>query len=294
MNGFPKHPVFQKIAILGPGLLGGSLALAIRASLPHARVHLWGRREEPLKLAEELDAAHLASTDLELVVREADLIVLATPVGIMPGLIEKILPIIKPSVLVTDVGSVKGIVHQTIGQLLTKAGIDFIGSHPMAGSEKQGMTQAKADLFKQATCLLTNDEHVHEDTIMALQRFWEAVGCNCIRMRSDAHDSTVARISHVPHVLAALCVHSALTDGDVERLGLISAGGFRDTTRISMGEPSMWAEILIDNAPAISKRLEKALAQLQQVQTLLNNGDKEALQQWLTRVREQRGQALGL
>ena len=281
-----KQLFFSSVAILGPGLLGGSLALAVRKQLPHVHVRLWGRREEPLEYARSSGAAHAASSRMEEVVEGADLVVLATPVGVMPRLVSDMLPLLKPGVLVTDVGSVKGGVHQAVGSVLKKAGVAFIGSHPMAGSEKH--------LFRDATCILTNDEHVHEDVLLLLQRFWERVGCHCIRMKAADHDSSVARISHIPHALSALCVHSALDGGDVKLLGLVSAGGFRDTTRVSMGEPSMWAEILEENAPAVLERLDEALSQLGQVRNWLATGDKEALREWLKAAAESRAQALGL
>ena len=205
-----KQLSFSSVAILGPGLLGGSLALAVRKQLPHVHVRLWGRREEPLEYARSSGAAHAASTRLEEVVEGADLVVLATPVGVMSRLISGMLPLLKPGVLVTDVGSVKGCVHQSVGSALTETGVAFIGSHPMAGSEKQGMEHASGELFRDATCILTNDEHVHEDMLLLLQRFWERVGCHCIRMKAADHDSSVARISHIPHALSALCVHTAL------------------------------------------------------------------------------------
>lgn len=289
-----KQLSFSSIAILGPGLLGGSLALAVRAQMPHVHVRLWGRREEPLEYARSSGAAHRASTRMEEVVEGADLVILATPVGVMARLVSGLLPLLKPGALVTDVGSVKGCVHQAVGSALTEVGLAFIGSHPMAGSEKQGMEHATGDLFRDATCILTNDEHVHEDVLLLLQRFWERVGCHCIRMKAADHDSSVARISHIPHALSALCVHAALDGGDVERLGLISAGGFRDTTRVSMGEPSMWAEILTENAPAVLDRLDAALSQLGEVRDCLASGDKEALREWLKAAAESRARALGL
>ncbi len=285
---------FFNIAILGPGLLGGSLALAVKERMVHARVRLWGRRQEPLDYARSIGAADIISTDLKEVVSGADLVVLATPVGVMPKLIEDIKPYLNPGVLVTDVGSVKGCVHQTVGSELAKDGIEFIGSHPMAGSEKHGIKHAFASLLQDATCILTNDEHVHEDRLLALQRFWERVGCHCIRMKSADHDVTVARISHIPHTLSALCVHSALEDGELNLLGLVAAGGFRDTSRVSMGEPTMWAEILTENAPAILSRLDVALEQLTAVRSYLAEGKKEELQAWLKTAGELRGKALGL
>lgn len=212
----------------------------------------------------------------------------------MPDIVTAMLPALKPGAVVTDVGSVKGCVHQSVGAALTRAGVAFIGSHPMAGSEKQGMEHASAELFQGATCILTNDEHVHEDVLLLLQRFWERAGCHCIRMQAAVHDSTVARISHIPHALSALCVHSALDGGDVELLGLVSAGGFRDTTRVSMGEPSMWAEILTENSPAVLERLDAALAQLGDVRKFLAVGDKKSLAEWLKKAGKSRAQALGL
>lgn len=285
---------FSSVAILGPGLLGGSLALAVRKQLPNVHVRLWGRREEPLEYARSSGASHVASTRMEEVLEGADLVVLATPVGVMPRLVPGMLPLLKPGALVTDVGSVKGCVHQSVGAVLTEAGVAFIGSHPMAGSEKQGMEHASGELFRDATCILTNDGHVHEDVLLLLQRFWERVGCHCVRMNAADHDSSVARISHIPHLLSALCVHSALDGGDVKLLGLVSAGGFRDTTRVSMGEPSMWAEILTENAPAVLERLDEALCQLEEARNMLSAGDKEALREWLKAAAEKRAQALGL
>ena len=289
-----KQPSFSSVAIMGPGLLGGALALAVKVRMPHVHVRLWGRRPEPLEYALSIGAAHAVSTRVAEAVQGADLVVLATPVGVMPDIAAAMLPALKPGAVVTDVGSVKGCVHQSVRRALTRAGVAFIGSHPMAGSEKQGMEHASAELFQGATCILTNDEHVHEDVLLLLQRFWERAGCHCIRMQAAVHDSTVARISHIPHALSALCVHSALDGGDVELLGLVSAGGFRDTTRVSMGEPSMWAEILTENSPAVLERLDAALAQLGDVRKFLADGDKKSLAEWLKKAGESRAQALGL
>ena len=221
-----------------------------------------------------------------------DYIFLCAPVSHNDENLLKILSYRKKDCILTDVGSVKTPINSLIHSLgLTDC---FIGGHPMAGSEKQGMEHASGELFRDATCILTNDEHVHEDMLLLLQRFWERVGCHCIRMKAADHDSSVARISHIPHALSALCVHTALDGGDVKLLGLVSAGGFRDTTRVSMGEPSMWAEILTENAPAVLDRLDEALSQLGEVRNRLASGDKEALREWLKAAAESRAQALGL
>lgn len=291
---FQKQPLFPVVAIIGPGLLGGSLALALKSQKPRVHVRLWGRRQGPLDYALSVDAADVASSNLEEVVAGADLVVLATPVGVMPGLVSGMLPFLKPGALVTDVGSVKGCVHQSIGAVLARSGVAFIGSHPMAGSEKQGMEHAVGTLFQGATCILTNDEHVHEDMLLKLQRFWEGAGCYCVRMRSVDHDLSVARISHIPHALSALCVHSALDGGDENLLGLLSAGGFRDTTRVAMGEPSMWAEILTENSAAVLARLDAALEQLKEIRQYVAVNDRQTLCAWLKAAAESRGRALGL
>ncbi|MGC4016095.1 MAG: prephenate dehydrogenase/arogenate dehydrogenase family protein [Luteolibacter sp.] len=204
---------FKKVAVLGGGLLGGSLALALVNKHPSTTVSLWARREETSSRAKAMGIPG-ATSDLREAVAGAELVVLAVPVGAMPALVQAALEAGLPTgALVTDVGSVKGIVHSTLPAVLATHGIVFIGSHPMAGSEHGGIEAAKATLFESAACILTDDQHAPAALRTSLETFWQAVGCRTAWMISAIHDELVARISHLPHVLAAAGATVALRDG---------------------------------------------------------------------------------
>lgn len=277
---------FPNITILGAGLLGGSLALALAGKNGHAgTVRLWARKAGSADQAHRLGIAG-ATTDLAEAVRCADLLVLAVPVGSMAELVERSLAAGLPSsCLITDVGSVKRAPHLAIGRLIQAAGIGFIGSHPMAGSERAGLDAARADLFRGAACLLTNDGQAPEPRAAALERFWQEVGCRTKWMSAAAHDELVARISHLPHVVAASAAHVCLKD---PALGEFGGGGLRDTTRVASGNPEMWAEILMENRQALIGPLREVLNDLSSLLDDLENADSEATRQWLASAKHLR------
>lgn len=280
---------FASVAVLGPGLLGGSVAMAVRRHLPACRLSLWARRQQPLEQAAAMGLAQRTTTDVQEAVRDAELIILATPIGTFPQLVQSMLPALSPKALVTDVGSVKGSVHHTAGELLAASGHYFIGSHPMAGAEKQGLEHARAELLQGATVALTNAHGAPADLLERLTRFWQALGCTTHEMTAQGHDETVARISHVPHLLAALCARTAVQgDGAPSDLSRLASSGFRDTTRVSSGGPAMWADILCANAPAIRAALAQSLADLQQIDRLLEAQDEQAICSWLKQAKEAR------
>lgn len=281
-------PAFQQVAILGPGLIGGSVALAIRQFMPGTGVSLWGRREQPLTLARELGAADVCTTDLEKAVSGAELIIIASPVGVMKELAVKFLPFVKQGVLVTDVGSVKFGVHKGVGAFLKSKGVDFIGSHPMAGSEKQGMEHASASLFKNACVAVTNGEYLEESKIERLERFWRSLGANCLQLAPAEHDKLVARVSHLPHAMAVMCVHAACSGVNMEEASQLASTGFRDTTRVSDGFPAMWAEILLENRDAVAEALNSASLQIDLLREMLEQGDAARLEDWLEDARRKR------
>ncbi len=271
---------FNKVAILGGGLLGGSLALALGASC-----RLWSRREETTVLAKAAGITG-ATSDLAESLVGADLVVLAVPVGAMPDLISKSLAAgLSSAALVTDVGSVKGMVHKTLPPLLNSHGIAFIGSHPMAGSERGGIEAAMPTLFENAACLMTNDQQAAEDLCGKLERFWQSVGCRTSWLTSAAHDELVARISHLPHVLAAAGALVALQTPEDGRFG---GGGLRDTTRVAGGDPTMWAEILIENRAAVAAPLRDTIEELREMLALLESGDHENVRRWLAAAKSRR------
>jgi len=276
---------FPNITILGGGLLGGSLALALTEARPPVRVQLWVRRPETLDAARSMGIQN-ATGDLSESVSGADLLVLAVPVGSMATLVSQALDAGLPAgCLITDVGSVKRAPHQDIPPLLTGRNIDFIGSHPMAGSERGGLTAVNANLFRDAACLLTNDEHVPAPRAQALENFWQSIGCRTTWMDALSHDALVARISHLPHVIASGAARVCLKDPSKGDFG---GGGLRDTTRVASGNPDMWSEILTENRSALLGPLRETIADLMEVLALLENADQEAVRQWLITAKSKR------
>ena len=189
--------------------------------------------------------------------------------------------------LITDVGSVKCAPHQSIPPLLSGRGIEFIGSHPMAGSERNGLAAVTADLFRDAACLLTNDERLPTARAAALERFWQSVGCRTAWMSAAIHDELVARISHLPHIVAASAARVCLKDPSEGRFG---GGGLRDTTRVASGNAEMWAEILTENRTALIGPLRETLADLGTILAHLESADQEAARQWLATAKHRRDQ----
>jgi prephenate dehydrogenase len=276
---------FSNITILGGGLLGGSLALALVRQSEGSQVRLWARKPETVDAAQQLGIS-AATADLVEAVQGAELVILAVPVGSMPGLVASAVAAGLPAgCLVTDVGSVKRAPHLGIPPLLAGTGARFIGSHPMAGSEQGGIAAASAELFSNAACLLTNDENAPAEICAALERFWKNVGCRTSWMSASNHDELVARISHLPHVVAASAARVCLRDPSEGRFG---GGGLRDTTRVASGNVEMWAEILSENREAISGPLRETIADLTEILTLLEQGDQEATRQWLATAKHQR------
>lgn len=280
---------FSQVAILGGGLLGGSLALALGAQRGPAGVRLWARRDETVETARAIGISG-ATGDLAEAVRGADLIVLAVPVGSMPDLVSRALTAgLAPGCLITDVGSVKRAPHQTIEPLIAGSGCYFIGSHPMAGSERGGLEAGSAGLFQNAACLLTQGRETPADRATALEHFWQSVGCRTHWMEPGAHDELVARISHLPHLVAAA---AALVSLEHPADGAFGGGGLRDTTRVASGNPGMWAEIVTENREALAGPLRATIAGLSTILSILERGDQDAARQWLEDAKHLRDQLL--
>lgn len=275
--------MFKKVTILGPGLIGGSIALAMQDHFPEISLALWGRREEVARLARSMGISG-ATSDFKLAVSHADLIILATPVGIMPSLVQR-LSEFNSTALLTDVGSVKRMVHESVRPLVDKMGMDFIGSHPMAGSEKTGMEAARKDLLTDAACILTNDEEVEESRLKMLGDFWAGLGCRLRFLSAEDHDYAVARISHFPHTLAAVGASVGLAFEDIVDL---AGGGMRDTTRVAAGDPQMWTEILLENSDALQRSLGECISELTKVQEMLRVSDSQTLFTYLEEARRRR------
>lgn len=279
---------FDRVAILGGGLLGGSLALALRRNFPGLPVSLWARRAETAGEA-RARGVEAATHDLAEAVKGADLLVLSTPVGAMADVLAAAQTAgMSREALVTDVGSVKAAPHRSLRPLIAAGGGRFIGSHPMAGSEQGGIGAAAAGLFEGAACLLTDDEAVGEPFAGRLERFWRSLGCRVAWLGADEHDALVGRISHFPHLVAAAAAKVALEHVADARFG---GGGLRDTTRVAGGNPAMWAEIVIENREALRGVVRRGIDELTEMLAMLEAGDQEAVRRWLEVAKELRDAA---
>ena len=252
-NGSPR------IAIFGPGLMGASLLMALRSRKPETDLSVWARREEAVREVIERGLADSGSADAAEVARNADIVVLCVPVDRMKETAALVAPHIKPDALVTDVGSTKEKLVSELGQIFS-ANRNFVGSHPMCGSEESGLGAARADLYEGALCAVCPTDASRPDLVHKAQDLWKSVGGRVKELSPAEHDKAVAATSHVPHVAAAALVELVAQEQPTHRQ--LCATGFRDTTRIASGSPELWTAILSDNA-------EKTASSLARLETII-------------------------
>jgi prephenate dehydrogenase len=281
---------WQKITLVGVGLLGGSLGLAIKSRRLAGRVEGYVRREASVTECERRGAVDRAGTDLLQAVENADLIVLCTPIAQMRELTETMLPALKRDALVTDVGSVKGSVVQELEPLVAGAGAHFIGSHPMAGAEKMGVTAARHDLFVNAICIITPTSHSKPDLVRQLGEFWAAVEAIPLRLTPEVHDDLVSRSSHLPHVVAAELSNYVLSPVHPKEQAMLCANGFRDTTRIASGSPEMWRDICLANRKNLARVLGVFIEDMQEFQLALEKEDRKTVEEFFEKAKQRRDQ----
>ena len=284
----PPVQQFQKITIVGVGLLGGSLGLAARQRKLARAVAGYVRREASLKDCETAGAVDYATTDLLAAVSGADLVVLCTPLAQMRALAEQLLPALLRGAIVTDVGSVKAGVVREVAAVVNKAGAHFVGSHPMAGAEKMGVLAARADLYQNAVCVVTPDNKSKAGAVRKLEAFWQALGARTLRLDAAQHDLLVSRSSHLPHVTAAALVNVVLAANGPQHQTSLCATGFRDTTRVASGSPEMWRDIALANRKNLSRSLNDLAAQLKDFQAALRRGDAVAVEKFFVTAKQRR------
>lgn len=273
---------FDRLAVLGLGLLGGSVAWAARERGMARVVVGSGRREAPLRDAQARGLVDEIEIDPAKAVAGADLVVLATPVGSMAGVLRAAAPGLAAGALVTDVGSVKSVLAETLPGLLP-SGVRFIGSHPMAGSHEKGPAHARADLLAGATCVVTPCPADPPEAVARIEAFWAGLGARVVRRDPAAHDLEVAWISHVPHALA-FAFARALGDAPPEA-GEVAGTGFRDFTRIARSDPELWAEILVANRKAIEGPIARVGRRLSELARAIESADVEELDRWIAEAR---------
>jgi prephenate dehydrogenase len=275
-----------RLSILGVGLLGGSIGLAAKAAGMPCRVIGYGHRPETLRRALEVGAIDESATSSKEAVRDADLIILCTPVGLFEQLLAEIASELPDHAVVTDVGSTKRSVVAAGERLLAKSA-QFIGSHPMAGSEKRGVEFARADLFQGASCIVTPTARSDGNAAESIERFWRALGMRTTRMSPTDHDRLICDISHLPHAVAAALV--AMQDDAALPL---AGKGFLDSTRIAGGDGVLWRDIFHDNADNLAASVTRFRAKLDELLALLDGSKRHELAKWLDQSAARRAKLL--
>lgn len=281
------------VAVIGLGLMGGSLALALRRRGAAERVVGCSRRAEVRRAAVESGAVDLAVERPELAARDADIVVVCAPVSLIPHLVTIAAPVARRGALVTDVGSTKRWILDHAAPAARLAGVALVGSHPIAGSERQGFEAAREDLYEGAVTVVTTDGADEADLARA-ERLWMSVGARVVRMTAAEHDRWIARTSHLPHLAAALVARCAARDGDdARRVGLLCGPGFRDTTRVAGGSPDLWRDIVETNRDSIAAELDCLATGLAELSAAIRGGVFSKVREMLEEGRRGRTQLLG-
>ena len=281
-----QHPdsLFDHIVIAGVGLIGGSIARALKERGLARQITGLGRHRGRLLAAQEaglLDAVATSVSELE----PFTLAIVCTPVDRIPHDVRALQAVAPPQALITDAGSVKArICHEL--DAASPGSATFLGSHPMAGSEQGGWEHSSAHLFEGRICAITPTGHP-ESTVQAIERFWSALGMGTIRLHPQQHDRIVALTSHLPHATAAALASLLTPDA-----WPLTATGFRDTTRVASGDPALWTSILIENREAVSEPLRELIAVLQQFATALDSSDARAIESLLSQGKTARDEWL--
>jgi prephenate dehydrogenase len=267
---------WNQVTIIGTGLIGGSLGLALKAAGLARRLVAVGHRESSLHEALARGAADETTLDPAAGVRQSDLVVLATPVGLFREMVEKIRPTLAPGAIVIDVGSTKAAVVTELEPLMPP-GCALVGCHPIAGSEQRGVAAARADLFRGATCVVTPTDRTPPEALARVEATWQGVGMTVRRMSPQVHDRLLAEVSHLPHVVASSLVH--VIGGDAESL---VGPGWADTTRIASSDPALWRDILMSNSGEVAGALERLQGILAAWRSALRGRDAAKIETLLT------------
>lgn len=281
-----SEPLFDRIALIGIGLIGSSLARVIAREKLAGHVAISTRSPDTLKRAEELglgDSYHLDPTDA---VRDADLVIVSVPVGSSGAVAEAIAPVLKPGAILTDVGSTKASVIAQM-QPHIPSGVHFIPGHPLAGTEKSGPDSGFAELFENRWCIFTPVEGTDPAALEKLSEFWRRCGSNIDVMDHHHHDMVLAIVSHLPHIIAYNIVGTADDLQNVSKTEVIkyAASGFRDFTRLAASDPTMWRDVCLHNRDAILEMLARFSEDLAALQRAIRWGDGDKLFDLFTHTR---------
>ena len=283
-----SKPQFKKIVIFGVGLIGGSFALALRKANAVGEVVGFGRSEATLQQALQLGILDRIGEDATREVADADLVLLATPVGQMAELMARIAPHLGAHTLVTDGGSTKCDVVAAARANLGGRVAQFVPAHPIAGAEKSGAAAAQADLYQGKRVVLAPLSENSPEAVARVRHAWELCGAAVSELTPQQHDAVFAAVSHLPHLLSFALVHDLAQRDNRDLLLSFAASGFRDFTRIAASSPEMWRDICLANREALLRELQIYIAELNQMSAALEAGDAMRLEQTFRAARELR------
>ena len=267
----------NKLVIFGVGLIGGSLALALKRANPGLHVTGVGRSGDSLQTARDLGIIDSIAADAGSALTDADMVVIAAPVAQTGPILHAIAPHLGNDAIVTDVGSTKGDVIDAAKSALAEKFSQFVPGHPIAGAEKSGAAAARADLFDGKNLVLTPAPATNPDALKKVREMWTIAGARVLEMRADQHDSIFAAVSHLPHLLAFALVDEIASRPNASQFFDFAASGFRDFTRIAGSSPEMWRDISLANREALLKELQSYQQALAALSSLLENGDSTGL-----------------
>jgi len=281
-----NKPLFDRVALIGVGLIGSSLARVLRRDSPQTAIAACARSAETLATVRRLGLADETSDDPAVAAEGADLVVIATPLSAYGEIGRRIAPVLREGAIVTDVGSVKGAAIAALRPELPSR-VHFVPGHPVAGTEHSGPEAGFAELFQDRWCILTPPPGTAPEAVAKITLLWEEAGMRVVTMEAEHHDKVLAVTSHLPHLIAYTIVGTATELGEDLQSEVVafSAGGFRDFTRIAASDPVMWRDIFLENREAVLELLQRFSEDLTALQRAIRRGDGETLHKWFTRTR---------
>lgn len=272
----------KQITVIGLGLLGGSVALAVSRCFSGVKTVGYAHRPATRRKAKRLTVADEIVDDLKQSVANADIVILATPVCKFDEIFGDIAKSLPPGCIVTDVGSTKVFPHRWAAKRLPET-IRYVGSHPIAGSEQRGIEFARDDLFDRALCILTTTKKTDRHAVQTLKKLWSNLGCSVKLMTPAKHDKIFANISHLPHIVAAALIN-ANNINDLKFAGK----GFIDASRIASGPPNIWADVLLTNSNNTGRSIDKIIQELTKLKKAIGNKDQKEIETLLKKARDKR------
>ncbi len=283
-------PAIPVLCVIGTGLIGGSLSLALKQQNYCGRIIGAGRSEATLQRAKQLAIIDDYDTSIAAAVAQADMVFVSVPLGAMSAVFEQIKPALKADAVVTDAGSAKQQVVNLAEKIFAEHSQRFVAGHPIAGTENSGPAAAFAELYQQRRVILTPTTHTLASALEQVTAMWQATGATVERMDATHHDKVLAATSHLPHAIAFALVDCLASMDDIDEIFRFAAGGFRDISRIASSDPVMWRDTFMQNREQILEMIQRYQAELDIIYQALQSSDAASLQALFTRAKKSRDQ----